>query len=103
MRALQMIVVGLALAIAGCANDDPTLVEGGPTRSQALQAVLGNMAIVPPGADTSNTSLQASDCTKVAGNMVQCTIKLYSATRGWSQPTTGHFMPSGGNTWMFSF
>lgn len=103
MRALQIVVLGFCLVVGGCANNDPAVIEGGPSRSQALRAVLSNIAIVPAGTDTSNISLEAKNCTKLGASMVQCTIRLYSVARGWSEPTVGQFMRSGSDNWMFSF
>jgi hypothetical protein len=105
MRASLFLVFALALCLAACREPEARVIDGGPTMSEALSAVLSNGRIVSRNvsdADLSNVRLEASRCVHMPRGEISCQVRLYSLGRGWSAPTPGRFVPGDGG-WSFVF
>lgn len=105
MRASLFLVFALALFLAACREPEARVIEGGPTMSEALGAVLGNARILPRdtnASDLHNVRLEASRCVLMPKGEVSCQVRLYSLGRGWSAVTPGRFVPSDAG-WRFVF
>jgi len=97
-------VLGVAM-LAACSSGEAPLVAGGPTPSQAIDAMLSNSRILGRGQGTiikERVKLDASDCAKHPNGVVTCRVRLYSIGRGWSTPSMGRFTEVNGN-WTFDF
>lgn len=105
MRASHFLAIAVALCLASCRAPEARIIDGGPTISQALGAVLANPRIVSrtvAADDLANVRLETSRCVQMPRGEVSCQVRLYSLGRGWSAPTPGRFVPSGGS-WSFVF
>lgn len=105
MRSMRFpAIAGLAL-LAGCSSGEAPLIAGGPTPSQAIDAMLDNARILQPGRVAiveERVKLDASDCASHPNGVVTCRVRLYSIGRGWSKPSMGRFTEVDGR-WTFDF
>lgn len=97
-------LVGLVF-LSGCSTSEAPLIAGGPTPSQAIDAMLANPRIIErdriAGVE-SRVRLEATDCARHPNGVVTCWVRLYSIGRGWSAPSMGRFAPSA-DQWSFDF
>ncbi|KRA97451.1 hypothetical protein ASD83_09965 [Devosia sp. Root685] len=105
MQPLGMLAIVGALALAGCSSGEAPLIAGGPTPTQAIDAMLGNTRILESQSVVivrDRVKLDATDCAKHPNSVVTCRVRLYSIGRGWSAPSMGRFTETGGQ-WSFDF
>lgn len=104
MRALQVVLVAGMIGLAGCSSGEPVLIAGGPTASQAIDAMLGNARILERDVTIrkDRVRLEATGCAKHPNGTVTCRVRLYSIGRGWSAPSMGRFTETSG-AWSFDF
>lgn len=105
MRWLAVLaIVGLA-ALVGCSSGEAPLVAGGPTPTQAIDAMLSNSRILERervAIVEDRVKLEATECAKHPNGVVTCRVRLYSIGRGWSAPSMGRFTETDGR-WTFDF
>ncbi len=97
-------LVGLVF-LSGCSASEAPLVAGGPTPTQAIDAMLANPRILQRDRVAiveDRVRLEATDCSKHPNGVVTCRVRLYSIGRGWSAPSMGRFTPEDGD-WSFEF
>jgi hypothetical protein len=105
MRASVLFVIAFVFLLAACQSPEPRIIDGGPTTSEAIRAVLGNPRILPRNAVASelrNVRLDASRCVPMPRGEFSCQVRIYSLGRGWSAVTPGRFVPGDGE-WSFVF
>lgn len=98
------VLVGLVF-LCGCSSSEAPLVAGGPTPTQAIDAMLANPRILQRdrvAVVEKRVRLEATDCSKHPNGVVTCWVRLYSIGRGWSAASMGRFTLDGGN-WSFDF
>ena len=104
MQPLHAIALAGLIALAGCNSGEAPLITGGPTPTQAVDAILANHRIL--GRDRTiveeRVKLEATGCAKPPNGVVTCRIRLYSIGRGWSAPSMGRFSETNGH-WNFDF
>jgi len=102
LRALAL--VGLMI-LAGCSAGEAPLIAGGPTPTQAIDAMLDNPRILERERATiieERVKLEATGCARHPNGVVTCRVRLYSIGRGWSAPSMGRFTETEGS-WAFDF
>ena len=95
----------MLVALAGCSSGEAPLIDGGPTPTQAIDAMLSNPRILERqrvAIIEERVKLEATGCAKHPNGVVTCRVRLYSIGRGWSAPTMGRFTETNG-TWSFDF
>ncbi|KKB80317.1 hypothetical protein VW35_07915 [Devosia soli] len=104
MRTLQVVAVLGFFTLLGCSSEEPPLITGGPTVTQAIDAMLGNGRILQRDVTIrrDRVRLEATGCAKHPNGVVTCRVRLYSIDRGWSAPSMGRFTEAGG-AWIFDF
>ena len=104
MQSLHAIALAGLIALAGCSAGEAPLIAGGPTPTQAVDAILTNHRILERDRTIveERVKLEATDCAKHPNGVVTCRIRLYSIGRGWSAPSMGRFSETDG-TWNFDF
>lgn len=105
MQPLNVLVIAGLMVLAGCSSGEAPLIAGGPTPTQAIDAMLGNSRIVERqlvAIDKSRVKLDATECAKHPNGVVTCRVRLYSIGRGWSAPSMGRFTEADGE-WSFDF
>lgn len=97
-------VIGVAM-LAACSSGEAPLIAGGPTPSQAIDAMLSNSRILGRAQEAiikERVKLDASECARHPNGVVTCRVRLYSIGRGWSAPSMGRFTEVNGR-WTFDF
>lgn len=97
-------LVGLVF-LCGCSSSEAPLIAGGPTPSQAIDAMLANPRILQRdrvAAVEKRVRLEATDCAGHPNGVVTCWVRLYSIGLGWSAASMGRFTPDNGG-WTFDF
>lgn len=105
MQPLGMLAFVGALVLAGCSSGEAPLIAGGPTPTQAIDAMLSNARILERqrvAIVEDRVKLEATDCAKHPNGVVTCRVRLYSIGRGWSAPSMGRFTEMDGH-WTFDF
>ncbi|MBO9587080.1 hypothetical protein [Devosia sp.] len=105
IRPLGMLAIVGVLALAGCSSGEAPLIAGGPTPTQAIDAMLSNARILERqrvAIVEDRVKLEATDCAKHPNGVVTCRVRLYSIGRGWSAPSMGRFTEMDGH-WTFDF
>lgn len=105
MQPLGLLAIVGVLVLAGCSSGEAPLVAGGPTPTQAIDAMLSNARILERQRMTiveDRVKLEATDCSKHPNGVVTCRVRLYSIGRGWSAPSMGRFTEQDGR-WAFDF
>jgi len=104
MRTLHVVALIGFFALCGCSSQEAPLIAGGPTPTQAIDAMLSNARIVnrDESVRRDRVRLEATGCAKHPNGVVTCRVRLYSIGRGWSAPSMGRFTDSGGQ-WSFDF
>ncbi|HWV21455.1 MAG TPA: hypothetical protein VN036_10535 [Devosia sp.] len=104
-KPLAVLAIAGAMMLAGCSSGEAPLVAGGPTPTQALDAMLNNARILERqrvAIVEDRVKLEATECAKHPNGVVTCRVRLYSIGRGWSAPSMGRFTEAGGQ-WTFDF
>jgi hypothetical protein len=104
MARILFLAVAAVLVLAGCSTGEAPLIAGGPTPTQAVDAMLGNPRILERDRAIvrERIRLDATDCAKHPNGVVTCRVRLYSIGRGWSAPSLGRFTNVDGR-WTFDF
>jgi hypothetical protein len=104
MRTLYAVALAGILALSGCSSGEAPLIAGGPTPTQAIDAMLSNSRILERDVtiQRDRLRLEATGCAKHPNGVVTCRVRLYSIGRGWSAPSMGRFIDTGGR-WSFDF
>lgn len=105
MRSLRFLAMAGVVLLGGCSSGEAPLIAGGPTPTQAIDAMLGNARILERervAIVEERVKLDASDCAKHPNGVVTCRVRLYSIGRGWSAPSMGRFTEVDGR-WTFDF
>lgn len=104
MQPLHAIALAGLIALAGCSTGEAPLVAGGPTSTEAVDAILANTRILERDRSIveERVKLEATGCAKHPNGVVTCRIRLYSIGRGWSAPSMGRFTEVHGD-WNFDF
>jgi hypothetical protein len=104
MARILFLAVVAVLVLAGCSTGEAPLIAGGPTPTQAVDAMLGNPRILERDRAIvrERIRLDATDCAKHPNGVVTCRVRLYSIGRGWSAPSLGRFTNVDGR-WTFDF
>ena len=93
------------MMLAGCSAGETPLISGGPTPTQAIDAMLSNPRILERERASiveERVKLEATGCAKHPNGVVTCRVRLYSIGRGWSAPSMGRFSQNEGK-WTFDF
>lgn len=105
MQPLGILAIVGVLVLAGCSSGEAPLIAGGPTPTQAIDAMLSNARILERGRMSiieDRVKLDATECAKHPNGVVTCRVRLYSIGRGWSAPSMGRFTETDGE-WAFDF
>lgn len=105
IRPLAMLAIVWVVALAGCSSGEAPLIAGGPTPTQAIDAMLSNARILERqrvAIVEDRVKLEATECAKHPNGVVTCRVRLYSIGRGWSAPSMGRFTEMDGH-WTFDF
>lgn len=105
MRPFGMLAFAGLMVLAGCSSGEAALIAGGPTPTQAIDAMLDNARILESQSAEivrDRVKLEATDCAKHPNGVVTCRVRLYSIGRGWSAPSMGRFTETDGR-WVFDF
>lgn len=102
---LRLLAVFGVVLLVGCSAGEAPLIAGGPTPSQAIDAMLSNARILERqrvAIIEERVKLDATGCAKHPNGVVTCRVRLYSIGRGWSAPSMGRFTEVDGR-WTFDF
>lgn len=104
MQPFRALALAGLMALAGCSSGETPLISGGPTPTQAVDAILANTRILERDRTIveERVKLEATGCAKHPNGVVTCRIRLYSIGRGWSAPSMGRFTEAQG-AWSFDF
>lgn len=104
MRPLPAALCAGLLSLAGCSAGEQPLIAGGPTPTEAIDAMLDNIRILDldQAINEDHVRLDATDCARHPNGVVTCRVRLYSLGRGWSAPSVGRFTKTQ-DTWSFDF